>query len=118
EPMPQRALPRWSLAAICAPLAAIFAWAALSLPWASFSAFAVATGLFAALHLATAIAAALRLRPLAAIWRLQSVLGLAYLAYLGWGVLGSAWYVRALYTGLGDGVAAALVAVFGLVAML
>jgi hypothetical protein len=113
-----RVLPRWSLAATCAPLAAIFAWAAWVLPWEGGSLFAVVHGALALLHLATGTAAAFRLRALAAIWRLQAVLGLAYLAYVGWGLLGSAWYVRSLYAGLGDGVAAALVAVFGLVALL
>lgn len=114
----ERRLPRWSLTAVCLPLAAIYAWAAFTLPWADWSFFAIAHGALAALHLATGLAAAYAWRRLALIWRLQSVLALAHLVYLGWGILSSAWYVRSVYAGLGDGVAAALAAVFGLVVLL
>lgn len=45
-------------------------------------------------------------------------MSLAWLGYVGWGILSSAWYVRTLYGGLGTTVAAALVGVFLLFALL
>src|SRR5262245_25198046 len=103
--------PRWSLAVTSALHAVVFGWAAIVLPWRAWTAFAIVTSLLAALHLATAVLAALGHRLLPLVWRAQSSLALAYLVYLGWGLFSSAWYVGSIYTGLGRGVAAALVAV-------
>lgn len=118
NPAPRAAgLPRWSLAALSGAHAAIFVWAAVVLPWRSWTALAVLSCLLAAAHLGTAVLAALAHRRLAFVWRATSVLSLAYLAYVGWGLLSSAWYVGSIYRGLGEGVAAVLGAVVGLVVL-
>ena len=120
EPRP---LPRGWLALASLAHAAVFAWAAVTLPFRSWTTFTILTGLLAILHLATAtVAATPRSWPrrrfwLIRVWRAQSVAAIAWLLYVGWGVLSSAWYLRSLYMGLGQGVAAALLAVFGLLVL-
>lgn len=108
------AYPRWSLAILSVLHAAVFGWAAVVLPWRQWTFFSILTVLLAALHLATAVFAALRHRWLRQVWRAQSAVAIAYLVYVGWGLLSSAWYIGSIYLGLGRGVAAALLAVFGL----
>jgi len=105
-------MPRWSLAAICAVLGLGLGWLALNLPWRPRSGFSFATGVAGLGHLVVAVAAALRHRRLPAVWRIQSSLTLAYVAFIGWGLLSSAWYIQSIYRGLGAGVAAGLVVVF------
>jgi hypothetical protein len=105
-----RVWPRWSLATLCVLHAVTFGWLALVLPWRQWTAFTALTAALATLHLATAVLAALRHARLAVVWRAQSALALAYLAYVAWGLLSSAWYVHSIYSGLGNGVAAALAA--------
>jgi hypothetical protein len=123
EDRPPRRLPRGWLELASLLHAPVFAWAAAVLPWKSWTFFSIVTALLAGLHLATAVLAALppslawRDRALTLVWRSQAVASIAWLAYVGWGVLSSAWYVRSLYTGLGQGVAAALFAVFGLLVL-
>lgn len=120
---PTPPLPRGWLAGASFAHAAVFTWAALVLPWKSWTFFAVATSSLALLHLATGVLASLppalrwRRRALRLTWRGQAAASLAWLAYVGWGVLSSAWYLRSLYAGLGQGVAAALIAVFGLLVL-
>jgi hypothetical protein len=113
EPRP---LPRSSLASLSLLHAAIFTWVAIELPWRSWTLFSCLTALLALLHLVTAVAAAWQ-RHLRPIWRLQAVMSLAWLAYVGWGTLSSAWYLGALYAGLGKGLALGLMAAFGLVVL-
>jgi hypothetical protein len=108
--MSDRPLPRWNLAIASLIHAAVLGWAAVVLPWRSFTAFAVLTSVCAAAHAAVAVLAALRHRLLAPVWRAQSVLSIAYLLYVGWGLLSSAWAIRSVYAGLGSGMAAALTA--------
>ncbi len=116
EQLPRpRGLPRWSLAVPSLAHAAIFGWAAAALPWRSFTFFAVLSSALALAHAVTALLAGLAHRRLALSWRVTAVLSLAFLAYVGWGLASSAWYVGAVYRGLGEGVAAALGAVLGLV---
>lgn len=117
EPKPGSSLPRWSLALLSVVHAGIFAWAAVVLPWRSWTALSVLSAGLAAAHLSTALVAALAHRRLALVWRVTSVLSLTYLAYVGWALLSSAWYVSSIYRGLGEGVAAALGAVVGLVVL-
>lgn len=123
SPEEPRPLPRGWLALASLAHAAVFAWAAVVLPFRSWTFFTIATGALGVLHLGTAaIAATPRRWPrrhgmLTGIWRAQAVASIAWLAYVGWGVLSSAWYLRSLYVGLGQGVAAALLAVFGLLVL-
>ncbi|MEQ9322199.1 MAG: hypothetical protein RIF41_23740, partial [Polyangiaceae bacterium] len=120
EPRP---LPRGWLAVASLTHAVVFAWAAIVLPFRSWTAFSVLTGALAGLHVATGSVAAAprgwprRTRWLTRIWRAQAAASIAWLGYVGWGVLSSAWYLRGLYVGLGQGVAAALLAVFGLLVL-
>lgn len=120
EPRP---LPRGWLVLASLTHAAVFAWAAMVLPFRRWTAFAVLTAMLAALHVATGLLAATPRRWsgrsvwLTRIWRGQAAASIAWLGYVGWGVLSSAWYLRTLYVGLGQGVAAALLAVFGLLVL-
>ncbi len=110
-------LPRWSLACLSLLHGAIFGWAASALPWRSWTLFAIACGILAALHALTGALAALRHRALALAWRGQSLASLAFLIWVGWGTVSSAVYLRAVYGGLGDGLAVAILAVLGLVVL-
>ncbi len=112
-----RDLPRWSLALLSAVHALVFGWGAVALPWHSWTLVAVLTAIHGALHLLVAGLAALGHRWLGSVWRFQSAATLAYLLYLGWGFLSSAWTIRSIYVGLGQGIAAALVGALALIAL-
>ncbi len=87
------------------------------LPWRSWTLVAVLTATHAALHGLVAALAATRHGRLGPVWRVQSFVSLGYLLYLGWGLLSAAWTIQSIYVGLGQGLAAALVAIFGLLAL-
>ena len=112
-----RAPPRTVLAVLSLTHALVFGWAAKVLPWDEWTAFAIMAGTLAVLHLATAGAALLNHHRLSLVWRLQAAASTLLLGYVGWGVLSSSWYVAHVYSGLGQGLAAALIAVFGLVVL-
>ncbi len=113
-----RPLPRWALCLVAGAHALILAWAGAVLPWSDWSVFAIVCWVLAAGHLATAVAAAGRLRGLAVIWRVTSVGSLLTLGYLSWELIGSAAYLTGLYGDLGQGLGAAMMAVIGLLALL
>jgi len=105
-------MPRWSLAIILSVLGLGLAFLALKLPWRGRSTFSFATGVTALGHLVVAIMAAVRHRRLPAVWRIQSALTIAYVVFVGWGLLSSAWYIGSIYRGLGAGVSAGLVVLY------
>ncbi|WP_437613081.1 hypothetical protein WMF20_11080 [Sorangium sp. So ce834] len=114
-PSPPR---RWAVGLLSVLHAPVFAWAALSLPFRPWTLFAVATAALALLHAATA-ALSLLPHPLAPrAFRAASFASLGYLAFLSYGLLSSAVYVASLNRGLGTGIAAALLAVWAVVALL
>lgn len=113
-----RPLPRWGLVLVAGVHALVFAWAGSKLPWSDWSSFAIVCYLLAAAHLATAIAAAGKLRALTWIWRGASVLALVVFGWLSWELSASAAYLAGLYGDLGQGIGAALFAVVGLAALL
>jgi hypothetical protein len=117
QPSPSK-LPRWSLAVLSLIHALVLGWGALVLPWKILTAFSIITVVLAALYLATAVLAALRQRFLALVWRITAAGALAWFAYVSWGVLSSAFYIRSIYAGLGQDVAAVLMAIVGLVALI
>ncbi|WP_437877708.1 hypothetical protein [Sorangium sp. So ce513] len=114
-PPPSR---RWAVGLLSLLHAPVFAWAALSLPFRPWTLFALVTAALALLHAATA-ALSLAPHPLAPrAFRVTSFASLGYLAFLSYGLLSSAVYVASLNRGLGVGIAAALLAVWGVVALL
>ncbi|XYI00706.1 hypothetical protein ACMHYB_13475 [Sorangium sp. So ce1128] len=109
---------RWAVGLLSALHAPVFAWAALVLPFRPWTLFAVVTAALALLHAATA-ALSLLPHPLAPrAFRVASFVSLGYLALLSYGLLSSAVYVASLNRGLGSGIAAALLAVWAVVALL
>ncbi|WP_437298984.1 hypothetical protein [Sorangium sp. So ce426] len=109
---------RWAVGLLSALHAPVFAWAALSLPFRPWTLFAVVTAALALLHAATAVLSLLP-HPLAPrAFRATSFCSLGYLAFLSFGLLSSAVYVASLNRGLGTGIAAALLAVWAVVALL
>ena len=98
--------------------AVVFSWAAVVLPWRSWTVFSLLTALVALAHGATAGLSAWGHRWQARAWRVQSWLSLAYLAYITWNVVQSAVYLSAIYGGLGSGVAVALAALWANVLLL
>lgn len=102
------ALPRGAVAGLSAVTGAIFAWAAVLLPWRAWTSFAVLTAIVAAVHLATAVLALVGHPRTGTAWRFQAAVALAYLAYLTFNLLASAIYIARLYGGLGRGVAVSL----------
>ncbi|XXY47261.1 hypothetical protein WME91_45390 [Sorangium sp. So ce269] len=122
---PARAVPgaaspprRWAVGLLSALHAPVFAWAALALPFRPWTLFALVTAALALLHAATAVLSLLP-HPLAPrAFRVASFASLGYLALLSYGLLSSAVYVASLNRGLGSGIAAALLAVWAVVALL
>ncbi|WP_438009333.1 hypothetical protein WME89_12015 [Sorangium sp. So ce321] len=109
---------RWAVGLLSALHAPVFAWAALVLPFRPWTLFAVVTAALALLHAATAVLSLLP-HPLAPrAFRVTSFVSLGYLALLSYGLLSSAVYVASLNRGLGTGIAAALLAVWAVVALL
>lgn len=113
-----RTLPRWSLTVVAGLHALIFAWAGSKLPWSEWSSFTIICYVLAVGHALTAGSAALKLRALAPIWRVSSVLGLIVLGWLAWELTSAASYLAGLYGSLGEGIGAGLMALIGLVALL
>jgi hypothetical protein len=110
--------PRWSLAIVCAAHAAVLGWAGWTLPWADFSVFGAAATALAALHVATAVLAALAVhRPLVHVWRVLSIASMGAVAFAGVALLHAAVHIVAVYGSLGEGVAAGLLAAWGLVVL-
>lgn len=100
--------------------ASIYGWAYV-LPWDKASGFVATCSLLSLVHLATAVACAVP--PVPAIWRLRawasaSFASALFLAWATWAMTTSAWYVSRLYGGLGQGMGAVLIAVWGLVALI
>lgn len=112
-----RNLPRWSLALVAAAHCWVFGWAASELPWTEWSGFSVACWVLSFGHGLTAIAAALRSKFLAPIWRVASVLGLCMLGWLAWELSSSAAYLAGLYGDLGEGIGAGLMALIAIAAL-
>ncbi|MGK4006455.1 hypothetical protein WMF31_27800 [Sorangium sp. So ce1036] len=108
---------RWAVALLSALHAPVFAWAALSLPFRSWTLFAAVTHALALLHAATALLSLLPHPFAPRAFRVTSFFSLGYLAFLSHGLLSSAVYVASLNRGLGAGIAAALLAVWAVVAL-
>ncbi len=103
---------------LSALVALIFGWGATVLPWHDWTPFAVITTVVAVVHVIHALLAVLghRLQRLA--WRIQALVGLSFLAYVGWNMLSACLYIAALYGGLGKGVAIGLALAVCIVAFL
>jgi hypothetical protein len=114
----EHALPRWWPALLSGLVAAIFGWGATVLPWRDFTPFAIVTTAVAIAHAAHAVLALLGHRWRRRAWRIQSLVALAFLAYVTWNLLCASTYIAALYGGLGKGVAAGLGAAWAVVAFL
>lgn len=114
-PAPLTHAERWSIAGTSAVEAAVFAWAYV-LPWDKFTVWCVLSIGLSALHGVVAVAmlvpalAWARLK----LWRATSTLALLTFAWGTWAVFSSAWYLSRLYEGLGQGLSAALFALWGL----
>lgn len=112
-----RSLPRWSLVAAAGSHATVFAWAGVELPWSSASTFTILALALAALHFATALLAAARAKPLAAVWRVSSLASLALWLWLAYELARAATYLGVLYGELGQGIGVGLFALIGLLAL-
>jgi hypothetical protein len=112
-------LPRSSLAVTCLGHAALFGWAAATLPWRSGTTFALSLTLLSVLHVATGVLALLR-KPswLLHSWRALSIVSLATFVLMGWSIAAAAIYVSKLYLRLGPSVASGLVAAGVVLALL
>lgn len=98
--------------------AAIFGWGCV-LPWDKASGFVVACSLLSAVYLCATLTCAVPTVP--AVWRLRtwaaaSLASALFLGWTTWAMTTSAWYLSRLYGGLGQGMGAVLMAVWGLVA--
>jgi hypothetical protein len=103
-------LPRASLAVLSFVHALAFGASAALLPWPTFTVFALLAGLLAALHLATAVLAAIGSGMRGVAWRAASLLALGFFAYFTYATLGSGLYVNLLYDGVGRAILAAAIA--------
>jgi hypothetical protein len=98
--------------------AAVFGWAAAALPWQSFTLFSLLALTLAALKLATALAALFVTRFAVRLWRLSALGALILLAWVSWTVFTGGAYIAGLYGSLGQGLFAALLAIWGLAVLL
>jgi len=112
-------LPRTSLAVTCLGHAALFGWAAATLPWRSGTTFALSLTLLAVLHAATAVTALLK-RPEWLIWTWRALTAASLLVFvlMGWSIAAAALYVGKLYLRLGPSVASGLIIAGILLALL
>jgi hypothetical protein len=117
-PASDASAPRWSIAVLSLLLAAVFAWAAYTLPWQRWTVFASTSAALAAGHAVTGALALAGSRHRARAWRLTSLLALAYLALHTWTAVTAGAYIAELYGGLGRGVAAGLAVVWAVLALL
>ncbi|HMJ12228.1 MAG TPA: hypothetical protein VK524_12475 [Polyangiaceae bacterium] len=100
---PGGALPRASLFAACVLHAALFGWAAVTLPWKQVSLWSVFFGVLAASHALTALGALLpKQRLLWLAFRALSLLSALAALLLTWVVLSSSLYLLELYRSLGQ----------------
>lgn len=109
-------MPRFSLAVPCTVMAALCGWAAVVLPWRSWTGFAITTTIVGAVHAITAMLAVVGSARTGSAWRVQSVVALTWLGWLTWNLVTSATYIAELYGGLGRGVAVALALVWAIAA--
>lgn len=108
---------RAGLGATCTLHAAVFAACALVLPWKDQTQFAFACGALSAGHVLVAVAAVIGHRRLCDVWR---VVAWASWLFLAWMVVTATWsgvYIAEVYGGLGRGIAAAMAAAMGTVAL-
>ena len=103
------AVPRWSLAGLSGFTGGALIWGADALPYRTWTFFTVLVFAVGAMHLVTALLAAVGSRHRRRAWRVQAFASLGMLAYLTYGVATWALYVAGLYGGLGRGVAWVLV---------
>lgn len=111
---------RWCVGALSVVQAVVFAWGH-ALPWDKASGFVIACSLLTLAHSATAVSCAAARIP--ALWRLRtwavaSLASATLLAWATWAIATSTVYLSRLYGGLGRGLGGALVAVWGLIALL
>ena len=111
-------LPRWSVACLSGLVAAVLAWAAWLLPWRDWTAFAIVTAIVAAIHAVNALLFATGHSARGRVWRTQAIAALAYQAWLTWNLIRSAVYVARVYGGMGEGIAAGLLAIIAVLALL
>ncbi len=107
---------RWTVGALSAVHGALFLWAAANLPWTTWTTFSVASGLCGLCHGTTAVACAIAAKPrwVVGCWKLSSAVGLCLLLLVSWQVFTGGSYIASLYGQLGQGLFAALVAIWGL----
>lgn len=111
---------RIAVAALSLLTASVFAWGCV-LPWDKASGFVVACSLLTLAHLCSAAGCIVPATPerwRLRIWTLASVGSVAFLGWATWAVTTSAWYLSRLYGGLGQGMGAVLVAIWGLIALI
>lgn len=115
EPKPLGRAERLAIAALSLVQAGVFAWAYV-LPWDKFTPFGVLCMASSACHALVSVTllapTPARVRLLA--WRIASFLALLVFAWGTWAVVSSSLYLVSLYEGLGQGLAAALVAIWAL----
>lgn len=115
---------RWAVAGLSVVHGALYWWAASALPWQSWSAFSIASGLAGTAHWVTAVACGLaphlptlreqKLEVAAACWKISGVLSLLLLALVSYQVFSGGGYITSLYGKLGQGLFAAMLAIWGL----
>lgn len=110
---------RTGVALICLLEGPLFIWAGVTLPWGDAWPFLGVCSLLGLLHVATAFGALLgHVRWFRIAWALLSWASLLSLAGASFALFTTAWYVATLFRGLGVGIGAAILAVWGLLVLL
>ncbi len=110
---------RTGVALICLLEGPLFIWAGVTLPWGDAWPFLGVCSLLGLLHVATAFGALLgHVRSFRIAWALLSWASLLSLAGASFALFTTAWYVATLFRGLGVGIGAAILAVWGLLVLL
>lgn len=104
---------------ICLLEGPLFIWAGVTLPWGDAWPFLSVCSVLGLLHVATAVTALLgHARGFRISWALLSWASLLGLAGASFALFTTAWYVATLFRGLGVGIGAAILAVWGLLVLL
>jgi hypothetical protein len=109
---------RFSVGGLSFVQAALFGWAAWVLPWQSWTTFAGAAGLLAIAHATTAISQLTKAPVAQTVWKVASLIALAFLVFVTWQVFGGGAYLARLYGALGEGLFAAMLGIWGLFVLL
>ncbi len=109
---------RWSIAGLSSLQGALFLWAAVALPWQSVNWFSLLAGLLGCAHLAVVTCLIVRPAWAPTAWKVSALVATLMLLVASVQVFSGGAYLSGLYGSLGEGLFAALLAIWGQLVLL